>query len=297
MLRRDFLKNSIGALLGVALTSNKALATIVETLDSNSPKVLLYLVETITGDIKVRATKWVDLPIKRLIPSEVKPETFKALEIVDVDKVYQRRLELWKEHNCTGRMGHLVSMGIPMTDEMKKEYGEQASKNHKGKKRSVEIRKKISLKAIGRISSRKGVICSEEVRKKMSESGKVKIFTDEHKNNISKATTGIKNPFYGKKHNQETLIKISQSTKQRPNGMLGKKHSDETKKKIAEKSKIRKTITKPVNLYSYEIDFFIGKFKSYGQAARFVNANPECLRLTINGKRNHSNGFYARWAT
>ena len=204
MLRRDFLKNSLFGLLGVALTSNKALATVVNTLTPESPKVLLYLVETIGGDIKVRATKWVDLPIKRLIPSEVKPETFKPLEIVDIDKVYERRLELWKEHNCTGRMGHLISLGISMTEDMKLEYGQQASKNHKGKKRSIEIRNKISIKAKGRISPRKGVTFTEEVRKKMSESAKVKIFTDEHRNNIRKSTTGIKNPFYGKTHTDET---------------------------------------------------------------------------------------------
>ena len=122
MERRSFLKNSLFALLSGAIASNKVLAGVAETLTPTSPKILLYLVETVKGDLKVRATKWVDLPIKRLIPSEVKPETFKALEIVDLEDVYKRRNELWKEHNCTGRMGHLVSLGIPMTEDMRLEY-------------------------------------------------------------------------------------------------------------------------------------------------------------------------------
>jgi hypothetical protein len=204
MERRDFLKNSLFALFSTAITSNKVLASVAETLTPTSPKVLLYLVETITGDLKVRATKWVDLPTKRLIPSEVKPETFKALEIVNLEDVNKRRLELWKEHNCTGRIGHLLSMGIPMTEEMRKEYGEYAKKNHIGKTRSNEVKNKIRLKAIGRPSSKKGIKVSEEIRKKMSVSGKLKVMTENHKKNIGKSVTGEKNGFYGKTHTKET---------------------------------------------------------------------------------------------
>jgi DNA-binding NarL/FixJ family response regulator len=203
MDRRSFVKNSLFSLLSVSLVSNKTLASVVETLTPESPKVLLYLVETIKGDIKVRATKWVDLPIKRLIPSEVKPETFKALEIVNLEDVNKRRLELWKENNCTGRIGHLLSMGIPMTEEMRKEYGEYAKKNHIGKTRSNEVKNKIRLKAIGRPSSKKGIKVSEEIRKKMSESAKKKVLTDNHKNNIRKWMLE-NNPFKGKKHSEET---------------------------------------------------------------------------------------------
>jgi hypothetical protein len=105
MLRRDFLKNSIGALLGVALTSNKALASIVETLTPESPKVLLYLIQTTSGLWKVKATKWVDLyKSKRLKPCKVKKETFQALDIVDYENATKRKYELWKQYNCIGKL-------------------------------------------------------------------------------------------------------------------------------------------------------------------------------------------------
>lgn len=205
MERRDFLKNSLFGLLSVALTSNKSLATIVETLTPDSPKVLLYLIQTIKGEWKVKATKWIDLPNKRLIPSEVKPETFKVLEIVDIEQVNKRRLELWKEYNCVGRMGHLISMGIPMNNETKEEYAIYAIKNHSGLKRNNETKIKISIKAKGRIGHRKGIVVSQETKNKMSESRKGMTLTYEHKKNIGKSVSGQKNGFYGKKHTEDTI--------------------------------------------------------------------------------------------
>jgi hypothetical protein len=105
MLRRDFLKNSIGALLGVALTSNKALASIVETLTPESPKVLLYLIQNTKGQWKVRGTKWIDVATKKLNSNKVLLDTFKPLEIVDNDVANNRRNELWKIHKCSGEKG------------------------------------------------------------------------------------------------------------------------------------------------------------------------------------------------
>lgn len=203
MDRRHFLKNSIGALLFGALTSNKSLASVVDNLTSESPKILLYLIQLNSGEWKIRATKWTDLPKKRLTEKNIIKDSFKPLEITDVNKVYEQRLKLWKEHNCTGRMGHLVSMGIPMNDEIKKEYSEQASKNHKGKKRSDIVKYNISKATMGRLPSNKGKTFSEESRKKMSESGKLKKLNQEHKENIRKWMLE-NNPFRGKKHTEET---------------------------------------------------------------------------------------------
>jgi hypothetical protein len=204
MDRRSFLKNSIGALLFGALTSNKALASVVDTLAPDSPKVLLYLVQLKSGEWKVRVTKWVDVPTKRLNEPNIIKDSFKPLDVVDIKDVTTRRLELWKEYNCSGRIGHLISIGIPMDEQMKNEYGKEASKNHTGKKRSDEIKQNISKATIGRTSPRKGVKVSQETKNKMSQSAKIKIFTEEHRNNIRKATTGEKNPFYGKTHTKET---------------------------------------------------------------------------------------------
>ncbi len=57
-----------------------------------------------------------------------------------------------------------------------------------------------------------------------------------------KYMSGSKNPFYGKKHSEETRRKMSEAAKKRVNGgMFGKKHSKETKKKISHSSKGRKS--------------------------------------------------------
>ena len=61
---------------------------------------------------------------------------------------------------------------------------------------------------------------TEESKKKMSESGKIKIFTDEHRKNISNSLSGENHYLFGK------IGKLSP--------MFGKHHSDETKKKIGD---------------------------------------------------------------
>lgn len=50
-----------------------------------------------------------------------------------------------------------------------------------------------------------------ETRIKMSNSAKQKIFTEDHRKNLSIAASGQNNPFYGKTHTKETCSKISDS--------------------------------------------------------------------------------------
>jgi len=81
---------------------------------------------------------------------------------------------------------------------------------------SEEHKKKIS-------NSLKGIFVgkhvTEETRKKMSESGKIKVFTQEHKKNLSEGHKGIA-------HTTETKNKIS-------NAIRGIKRSEETRKKMS----------------------------------------------------------------
>jgi hypothetical protein len=268
MERRSFLKNSIGALFFAGINSNKILAGVVETLTPDSPKILLYLIQLKSGEWKIKATKWIDLyKEKRLKACEVNKKTFKALDIVDYEVATKRKLELWKEHKCTGRFtevnileniknGHkalksqnyieyrnserfkqilkkrndAASEAIKnMDDDLRKLRTENAIKHitgrkhseetiqllkqkfkgrpssMKGKKHSEETKKILSELKKGKPSHHKGKKRSEESRKKMSQSAKVKIFTQQHRDNMSKANSGHKNPFYGKKHTQEAL--------------------------------------------------------------------------------------------
>ena len=72
-------------------------------------------------------------------------------------------------------------------------------------------------------------IVSNETREKQSKSGKNKVFTEEHKKNISAAQKGMKN-MLGKIHSEEAKLKMSKSH----TGKKRKPMSEQTKKNISE---------------------------------------------------------------
>ena len=74
----------------------------------------------------------------------------------------------------------------------------------------------------------KGKVLSDETKRKMSESGKVKVFTADHRKNLSEAMKGDKNP----NKRIDVREKISEA-------MKGKSHSLETRKKMSESKKGR----------------------------------------------------------
>lgn len=100
MNRRSFLKNSIGALLFGALTSNKVLASIVESTPDNSLKVLLYAIQTKDGYWKIKATKWINLKKETLRYKDFNIETFKPLGIFDNSKIKEYQKRYAKKYNA-----------------------------------------------------------------------------------------------------------------------------------------------------------------------------------------------------
>lgn len=104
-------------------------------------------------------------------------------------------------------------------------------------------------------------ICSEETKKKMSETKTGKnnpqfgkrgekspnygrIFSEEHRRNISKNSpdrSGVNNPNWGKTHSEKTKKKMSEKTKGENHPLHGKHLTEETKKKISisNKGKVR----------------------------------------------------------
>jgi hypothetical protein len=316
--RRSFLKNSIGALLFAGLTSNKVLAGVVETLTPDSPKVLLYLIQLKNGEWKIRVTKWVDVPTKRLNEPNIIRETFKPIEVVDFNQVVSKRFFYWEKYNCSGRMGSLVSLGIPMTDEMKKEYSMWTIINHTGRKRTEESKRKISLKAKGRPSYMKGKTFSQEIRNRMSEGGKGKKLSQTHKDKI-KIRMNENNPFRGKKHSEETkqILKDKHPSKIKvsceycgreldlPNYKRyhGKKClvltnksavSDEQKEKTRLKLSGR-TSGVSVECYSYPDLVYIKDYPNLTTACNELNLNRESARCTCVGKRKHTKNFTFRY--
>lgn len=74
-----------------------------------------------------------------------------------------------------------------------------------GVKVSADTKLKMSNVHKGMLDKKHSVA----TRKKMVKSRKHVVYTDKWKRNISNATKGNKNPFYGKKHNDETKSKLA----------------------------------------------------------------------------------------
>jgi len=108
----------------------------------------------------------------------------------------------------------------------------------RGRKMSLESRKKIS-------ESNMGKVMSEETRKKMSNIRIGMIFSDEHKSHISssqigrvpwnKGKTGVQTAWNkGLTYGDETRQKIRIAKLGKPSPFKGKHHSDESRRKLRE---------------------------------------------------------------
>lgn len=83
-----------------------------------------------------------------------------------------------------------------------------------------------------------GLHHSDETREQMRISGRQKIFTDEHKQNISIACKGELNGFYGKHHSEEQRQKWSKERSGENNPRYGTHHSDATKNQMSTKKSL-----------------------------------------------------------
>ena len=104
---------------------------------------------------------------------------------------------------------------------------------------------------------------SEETRKKMSDSAKVKIFSEEHRQHLSDACKGERNGFYGKHHSDETREHLRQIR----TGLKFKPHTTEAKSRMSEKRAAYwsnlKTQLEQYMLEHPECDMTVRKFQSF----------------------------------
>jgi group I intron endonuclease len=173
-----------------------------------------------------------------------------------------------------------------------------------GGKHSDETKKLIREK-------RKLQVTSDETRKKMSESRlKLKFkHSDETKNKIGLANSGVNNACYGKPMPEYTKQRLRESYKPHPKGenhpcfgkkwsekrridakgvygmwMVGKKASEETKLKMS------KLMSKPISQFTKDGQF-VKEWESATKAAKFLNTNPAHISSTCYGKRKSAFGF------
>ena len=105
---------------------------------------------------------------------------------------------------------------------------------------------------------------------------------------------GENNPHYGKRHTEETKLKISRIKKEKystveNHPMYGKHLSEEAKRKIS------KARSKKVNMYDLNGNY-IKSFDSAKKASVETNGNKDCISLCCNGKAKTSGGYIWRWA-
>ena len=163
---------------------------------------------------------------------------------------------------------------------------------------------------------------TDETKKKMSESHKGLVFSQEHINNLRKARKGRESGFKGKKHTYETKRKMSEQRrgcnhpfygkrgKDSPN--YGKHHSEETKRKISEGNKGKIISQKqreilrqknsgynnPRSKHICQIDKYTGDliaiFASAGEASRQLHLDKNAIRKCCIGYKYKTVGGF-KW--
>lgn len=120
--------------------------------------------------------------------------------------------------------------------------------------------------------------CSEDTKRKISEANKGRNFTEEHKNNISKSMVGLfvgkDNPFYGKRHTEDTRRKMSKAACKNNKG--------------AGNPRARPIIL----IHPDESEEYFGCITF---AATEYNLSRRCLCRVASGKRNHHKGFKCKY--
>jgi group I intron endonuclease len=114
---------------------------------------------------------------------------------------------------------------------------------------------------------------------------------------------GDKNPFYGKKHSKETIIKLKEINSKRIgelNNFYGKKHTEKSKEKMSinRKGKEVNYGLKKVCKFSKDRNIFLNQYNSLRDACKDMGKSPkESTRITAccKGRTKSAFGYYWRY--
>ena len=144
-----------------------------------------------------------------------------------VEEHAEAHRKLYEEHGrWQDRVAWLALSGRIGKDEIIQMKQSEGGKRNKGMVHTEETRRKVSESLTGKPKS-------EESRRKQSESRKGMVFSEEHKRNLSESLKGRDTWNKGKTgiYSEETRRKMSESAKKR------KPMSEETKRKLSEAAK------------------------------------------------------------
>ena len=214
-----------------------------------------------------------------------------SFEVIDEclcggDKVYLNEREMyWISYYDSFKNGLNCTLGG------KGQVGKIWTKEEREKQCKINIENGTGFKKGNKVCL--GRKLSEEHKNKISESNKGhkawnkdKETPIEVKNKISESTTGNKNHFYGKTHTPESIEKII-------NANLGRKHSEETKLKMSKSSNC-KYYQHVYGIPILQFDMnnnFIKEFKSIKEASIQTGCSSPRIVDVCKGNRKHTKGY------
>ena len=228
---------------------------------NNNPKYLG------SGDLIKRAIKKYG---KNSFKKEILKECLNQKELDEyerffIEKYNSRDLKIGYNISIGGKNG--TTLNRNMSEETKKkisqskigvkfskEHKKNLSEAHMGKKISEETKKKMSNSSPYK-NTKKGNL-DNNIKEKISLSKKGKKMSEETKKKMSETHKGIKNSFYGKKHTEETLLKMK----------------------------------KPIIQIDIN-DNFIKEWSGVNEAARSLGIRQSGISLVLSGKYKITSGF------
>jgi hypothetical protein len=113
--------------------------------------------------------------------------------------------------------------------------------------------------------------------------------TEEHKRWLSLSNSGENNPFFNKKHSDESLFKQSKSKMGIKNPNFGIIFSEEHKEKLA------RSHLKPIEQWTSNGEEYIKTYNSISIAAETIGRSPTGISQCLAGKQKTSGGFFWKY--